>query len=104
MSLIEFLMAITLLMVGLLAIAGLMSNAARHVALAGALDRSSMEIEVFVDSARWSRLSGSGHSDRGGARLHWQFGSEEGDLAWVRYEHHDLTEPITVHFIRGWSP
>lgn len=99
-SLVELVFAVTLLGVGLTAVASLTALAARELATASALDEAHGHLQAFVDSA-WAA---SAPGMEAGSRAHevgvlsWHMPQAPGAAAWARFEHHGLAEPVQLDF------
>ncbi|MCY3808226.1 MAG: hypothetical protein OXG58_02120 [Gemmatimonadetes bacterium] len=99
-SLVELVFAVTLLGVGLTAVASLTALAARELTTASALDEAHGYLQAFVDSA-WAA---SAPGIEAGSRAHevgvlsWHLPQAPGAPAWARFEHHGLAEPVRLDF------
>ena len=99
-SLVELVFAVTLLGVGLTAVASLTALAARELATARALDEAHGHLQAFVDSAWAASVPGRETGSRAHAVgvLSWRLPQAPGAAAWVRFEHHGLAEPVQLDF------
>ena len=99
-SLVELVFAVTLLGVGLTAVASLTALAARELATAGALDEAHGHLQAFVDSAWAASAPGmeAGSQAHEVGVLSWHLPRTPGAAAWARFEHHGLAGAVQIDF------
>ena len=104
-SLVELVFAVTLLGVGLTAVASVTALAARELTRARSLDEAHAVLQSFVDSALAASAPGpeSGSRTHSAGALHWSVPRAAGAAAWARFEHAALAEPVRIDFFASAS-
>ena len=100
-SLVEVIIAMTILGVGIAGVASLTAASARILVQARALDETHILLQSFVDSAVVSGGPGveSGSRTHAAGVLTWNVPSTPGADAWARFEHTVLSSPIRIDFV-----
>ena len=98
-SLIELVIAVTIVSVGVAGVASLTATAARSLVYARALDESRVLLQSFVDSVAGEQALISGRSTYPGGMLTWDVSASADSAAWASFEHVALPAPIRIEFI-----
>ena len=105
-SLVELVVAVSILGVGIAGAASLTAAAATTLVRARSLDEAHVLLQSFVDSAVAATVRGpvSGRRVHPTGVLDWMVPAAPGSDAWVRFEHVALPAPIRIDFVVPASP
>lgn len=100
-SLVEVVLAVAIVGVGIAGVASLTAASARVLVRTRALDETRMLLRSFADSASASTEPGAGTGSRTHAAgvLTWSVPGTPGAIAWARFEHNILPDPIRIDFV-----
>lgn len=100
-SMVEVIVAVTLLGVGIAGVASVTASSARILMQARALDETHTLLQSFVDSTSASAGTGAESGSRTLATgvLSWSVPGTPGSGAWARFEHALLSSPIQIDFV-----
>lgn len=95
-SIVELVVAVTIVSVGVAGVASLTAAAARSLVHARALDEAHVLLRHFADSVLAEGGHGTGSADLPSGSLAWSIPQSPGVGGWARFEHVALPAPVQI--------